>query len=88
MDFLRDYLIARAQEPSTWVSLGVFFTGIGWNIAPEHWQLIALVGMGFGGLAGSLIRERQKMTTAEVKDVAKEAIDETVKPTAMKTPDL
>lgn len=74
LDTILDYLSARAQEPSTWVSLGVFATGVGWNISPEHWQTIALVGMGAGGLLGSILRERKKATPIEIKNVVEAVV--------------
>jgi hypothetical protein len=69
MDALWEYLAGRMQEPSTWVSLGTLFTAAGWAIAPEHWQLIAAIGMGIGGILGTVLRERKKTTAAEVKNV-------------------
>lgn len=75
-----EYLAARIQEPSTWVSLGAFFTGIGWQVAPDYWQAIAGIGMGLGGFLGTVMRERKKTTPTEIKDVVKE----TVTPAAIK----
>jgi hypothetical protein len=80
MDAVLDYLVARLQEPSTWVSLGTLATAIGWNLAPDHWQLIALIGMGVGSTLGAIIRERRKTTPAEIKAV----IVKTVEPEAIK----
>lgn len=80
MTDLLDYLAARFSEPSTWVSLGVLFTGMGWQIAPDYWQSIAGIGMGLGGLLGTILRERKKTTTAEIKDV----VEDTVKRASMK----
>ncbi len=70
-----EYLVARAQEPSTWVSLGSVFTGVGFVIAPDKWQLIAGIGMGVGGLLGAVLRERKKTTAAEIKTVVKEVVE-------------
>lgn len=74
-----EYLVARFQEPSTWVSLGLIFTGAGFNIAPEHWQAIAGFGLiGFGAI-GAALQERKKISATQVKSVV-EAI---VKPQAL-----
>ncbi len=80
MDDILEYVTARMKEPSTWASLGIFVTGIGWNIAPEYWQAIAGIGMGIGGALGFVLRERKKTTTAEIKAV----VAATVEPSAMK----
>ena len=74
-----EWLVARAQEPSTWVSLGTMLTGLGFAVAPEYWQSISAVCMSLGGLAGVLLRERKKTTTADIVTV----VEDTVKPSAM-----
>lgn len=84
MDSTLDYIAARLQEPSTYASLGMLFTAIGWQIAPDQWQAIAGICMGVGGLIGSVLRERKKATEKEIKEVAKEAVHETVTPEALK----
>jgi len=66
-----EYLAQRLTEPSTWVSLGVMATGLGFGIAPDHWQSIAMVGMGLGGLAGTLLRERKKTTSTDIVNVVR-----------------
>lgn len=49
------YLANRLSEKSTWTSLGVLSTVIGWKIAPGMWDSIAMVGMGIGSLIGAAI---------------------------------
>lgn len=80
MDAFLDYLAARLQEPSTWVSIGSLLTGVGVVIAPQYWQAIMGVGMIGGGLLGTILRERKKTTAAEVKSV----VEAVVKPEATK----
>lgn len=80
---LLSWLSARLSEPSTWVSLGTMITAIGFNIAPEYWTQIAAVGMGLGGLAGLILKEK-KTTTAQIKSVAEKAVEEKVSPEALK----
>jgi hypothetical protein len=75
MDAALEYLIARFQEPSTWVSLGTMLTGIGVSIAPQHWQIIMAVGMIGGGALGAAIRERKKTTPAEIKAVVQQTVE-------------
>ena len=75
MNAALEYLIARFQEPSTWVSLGTMLTGIGVVIAPEYWQVIMGVGMTAGGAAGAALRERKKTTSAEIKAVVVQTVD-------------
>ncbi len=79
MDSILEYLAARLQEPSTWSSLGVLFTGVGVVVAPEYWQAIMGIGMIIGGLLGTILRERKKTTATEIKSV----VEAVVKPSAM-----
>lgn len=69
-----DYLAARMQEPSTWVSLGAMATGLGFAIAPEYWQAISAIGLGIGGFIGAALRERKKTTPAEIKEVVRDVV--------------
>jgi hypothetical protein len=52
------YAIDRAAEPSTWIGFGSMFTAIGWAVSPEAWQAISFIGMGVGGFAAILLKER------------------------------
>jgi len=74
MDSTIDYIVARVQEPSTWVSLGTLATGLGFAVAPEYWQSIAAIGMGVGGLLGTIMRERKKTTAVEIKSVVEAVV--------------
>ncbi len=49
------YIINRLTEKSTWVSLGTLATVIGWKAAPQYWDTIAMIGMGIGGLLGTML---------------------------------
>ncbi len=62
------------------MSLGTLATGLGFAIAPEYWQSIAAVGMGLGGLLGTILRERKKTTPQEIKAV----VEAVAKPEAVK----
>lgn len=77
---VKEYLYARMAEPSTWVSLGSVFTGLGVVIAPDKWQAITAIGLGLGGLLGAGLRERKKTTPEEIKQV----VEQTVEPKALK----
>lgn len=54
-----DWITMKIKEPSTWVGLGSMVTAAGWQISPEHWNVIASVGMGFGGLMATILSERK-----------------------------
>lgn len=69
-----EYLAARLQESSTWVSIGSIITGLGFVIAPEYWQAISVIGLGLGGLLGAVLRERKKTTPEEIKAVVKDTV--------------
>lgn len=68
-----DYIVARIQEPSTWVSLGSLFTGLGIAIAPDKWQAITTIGLGLGGLIGAALKDR-RTTIPEIKEVVKDTV--------------
>lgn len=81
-----DYLVARMTEPSTYVSLGVLATGLGFAIAPEKWQAISSIAMGLGGFLGVVLRERKKTSVAEIKEVVKDTVKDSALPMSEKQP--
>ena len=51
---MKDYILARAKEPSTWRGLILLLTSAGLGIAPELATLIVTVGTGTAGILGML----------------------------------
>jgi hypothetical protein len=51
---MKDYILARAKEPSTWRGAVLFLTAIGVPIAPELAEAIIAVGLAVAGLIGVL----------------------------------
>jgi len=51
------YIIKKLKEPSTWIGLGSLCTAIGWNIRPDLWPIISLLGMGIGGFLATVLTE-------------------------------
>lgn len=49
---MKDYLLARAKEPSTWRGLFLLLTAIGVPVAPEMANAIITVGLGLAGAVG------------------------------------
>jgi hypothetical protein len=49
---MKDYLIARAKEPSSWRGLFLLLTAIGIPVAPEMADAIIIVGLGIAGALG------------------------------------
>lgn len=49
---MKDYLIARAKEPSSWRGLILILTAIGVPVAPEMANAIVTIGLGVAGLVG------------------------------------
>lgn len=49
---MKDYLIARAKEPSSWRGLILLLTAIGVPVAPEMANAIVTIGLGVAGLVG------------------------------------
>ena len=51
------YVIQKLKEPSTWIGLGSLVTAVGWNIRPDLWPVISLIGMGIGGFLATVLTE-------------------------------
>jgi uncharacterized transporter YbjL len=49
---MKDYILERAKEPSTWRGFILFLTAIGVPIAPELQTAIVSAGLGLAGLVG------------------------------------
>lgn len=49
---MRDYILDRAKEPSTWRGFVLFLTAVGVPIAPELQTAIVSAGLGIAGLIG------------------------------------
>ena len=49
---MKQYILDRAKEPSTWRGAVLFLTAIGVPIAPELQSAIVSAGLGIAGLIG------------------------------------
>ena len=49
---MKDYILARAKEPSSWRGLILLLTAIGVPVAPEMANAIVTIGLGVAGLVG------------------------------------
>lgn len=49
---MKQYILDRAKEPSTWRGLVLFLTAVGVPIAPELQTAIVSAGLGIAGLIG------------------------------------
>lgn len=49
---MKDYILDRAREPSTWRGAILFLTAIGLPIAPQLAEAIVTAGLGLAGLIG------------------------------------
>jgi len=49
---MRQYILDRAKEPSTWRGILLFLTAIGVPVAPELANNIVTVGLGLAGIVG------------------------------------
>lgn len=56
-----NYLLERAQEPSTWRGAVLLATAAGVNLAPELLNAIVTAGLGLAGLLGVLTKDRNKV---------------------------
>jgi hypothetical protein len=51
---MKQYILDRAREPSTWRGAILFLTAIGVPIAPQLAEAIVTAGLGIAGLVGIL----------------------------------
>ncbi len=51
---MKQYILDRAREPSTWRGAILFLTAIGVPIAPQLAEAIVTAGLGLAGLVGIL----------------------------------
>jgi len=51
---MKNYLLQRAQEPSTWRGVTLLLTALGVPLAPALAEQIVTVGLGVAGLIGVL----------------------------------
>ena len=49
---MKDYILARAKEPSTWRGALLLLTALGVRVSPEMTDAIVTVGLGVVGLLG------------------------------------
>jgi len=49
---MKDYILARAKEPSSWRGLFLILTAIGVPVAPQMADAIITVGLGLAGAIG------------------------------------
>lgn len=55
---MKNYILDRAREPSTWRGAILFLTAIGVPIAPAMSEAIVTAGLGIAGLLGILTADR------------------------------
>ena len=53
---MKDYILDRVKEPSTWRGFIFFLTAIGVPIAPELQTAIVSAGLGVAGLIGVITK--------------------------------
>ena len=56
---MKDYIIARLGESSTWRGLTLLLTAAGVTISPELSTAIVSFGLGLAGLIGVVSKERK-----------------------------
>ena len=56
---MRQYILDRVREPSTWRGAILFLTAIGVPIAPQLAGAIVTAGLGIAGLVGVLTPDRR-----------------------------
>ena len=56
---MKQYILDRAREPSTWRGAILFLTAIGVPVAPAMAEAIVTAGLGLAGLVGMLTSDRR-----------------------------
>jgi hypothetical protein len=55
---MKDYIFARAKEPSSWRGLFLILTALGVPVAPEMADAIITVGLGLAGSIGVIAPDK------------------------------
>ena len=55
---MKQYLIERMKEPSTWRGIILLLTAVGVPIAPELQSVIISAGLGLAGLVGAVTPDK------------------------------
>ena len=55
---MKDYIISRAKEPSTWRGLILILTAIGVPIAPGMGEAVVSAGLALAGLLGVVTADK------------------------------
>lgn len=55
---MRDYILQRVKEPSTWRGAILFLAAIGVPIAPQMADAIVTAGLGIAGLVGMFTADK------------------------------
>ena len=55
---MKDYILARAKEPSSWRGAILFLTAIGVPLAPQLQEAIVSAGLGIAGLIGVITADK------------------------------
>jgi len=53
---MKQYILDRAKEPSTWRGILLFLTAMGVPVAPELANNIVTVGLGLAGIIGMVTK--------------------------------
>lgn len=56
------YIIARAQEPTTWRGLALLITALGIAIKPDQLAAITAAGMALAGAIGAFVPDAKPVT--------------------------
>jgi hypothetical protein len=55
---MKQYLVERMKEPSTWRGIILLLTAVGVPIAPELQSVIISAGLGLAGLVGAVTPDK------------------------------
>lgn len=55
---MKEWVIARVKEPTTWVGLTTILTAAGVSLAPELKEAIVGCGVAIGGLLAIILKEK------------------------------
>ena len=55
---MRDYILARLQEPSTWRGLVLIASALGAALSPDQQEAIVTGGLLFAGIIGAAVPDK------------------------------
>lgn len=66
---MKDYILNRLKEPSTWRGIILILTVFGAKLEPEQQEAIVLAGLGIVGLLGAFTKDEPKQVKIQLPPI-------------------